>query len=183
MKEEKRLLAALSFGDFKAFGLLYEKYHQQLYGFALHLSKNKHEAEELVQSAFVSVWESRHSIDPEKPFGAYLFSIARNRFLDMLRKRIAESRYINYMLQQQKELVENQMEQQMDNSELHTVIEQLLRKIPERRRLIFRMSREEGLTYKQIARQLHISENTVDTQIRNVLKFLRKELPKFFAFF
>ncbi len=56
---------------------------------------------------------------------------------------------------------------------------ELVDHLPEKRARIFRMSKEEGLTYKEIAQQLNISENTVDTQIRHSLNYLRKEMLKF----
>jgi RNA polymerase sigma-70 factor (ECF subfamily) len=62
-------------------------------------------------------------------------------------------------------------------------LQELINQIPERRREIFRLSRFEGLSYKQIAEKLHISENTVDSQIRNALAFLRKEFRKIIAIF
>jgi len=176
--EERKCLVALSTGDFNAFNILYEKYHRALYFFALKLSKNQHEAEELVQSVFVTVWETRQTIDPEKSFSAYLFSIARNRFYDMLRKRVIESCYADYILQQNI-LMASDLEKKIEDREINEIINKLLQQVPERRLEIYRMSREENLSYKQIAEKLQISENTVDTQIRNVLNFLRKELPKY----
>ena len=175
--EESKWLFALADGDFVAFGVLYEKYHRPLYHFALKLSKNPHEAEELVQSVFVTVWETRKTIDPEKSFSAYLFSITRNRFYDMLRRRITESCYADYILYRNDQTSDD-LEKQIENEEINEIIQQLLQQVPERRREIFLLSRDENLTYKQIAEKLQISENTVDTQIRNVLNFLREELPK-----
>lgn len=180
MYEENGLLAALAAGDFKAYGELYEKYHRALYFFALKLSRNPHEAEELVQSVFVTVWERRQAVDPAKSFHAYLFSIARNRFYDLLRKRVAENCYVDYVLLQDNQVTDD-LEKQIEESEINQIIRQLLQQVPERRQEIFRMSREENLSYKQIADKLQISENTVDTQIRNVLNFLRKELPKYLS--
>lgn len=177
-REEVCRLAALTKGDFDAFGFLYERYHRTLYGFALYLSKNPHEAEELVQYVFVSVWETKTAIDPEKSFRAYLFSIARNRFCDILRKRVTANCYTDYVLSRNEQFT-NDFERQMEDSEIGDIIDRLLQQVPERRRLIFKMNRFENLSYKQIAEQLQISENTVDTQIRNVLNFLRKELPKY----
>ena len=176
--KEADLLSALTAGDFKAFGMLYNKYHQALYSFVMWLSKNPHDAEELVQFVFVSVWEARQSIDPEKSFRAYLFSIARNRFFDMLRKRVNKNCYIDYVLHQNMQVAPD-LEQQIEGAEINQVINSLLQQLPARRQMIFRMSREENLSYKQIAKKLQISENTVDTQIRNVLNFLRKNLPKY----
>jgi RNA polymerase sigma-70 factor (ECF subfamily) len=175
---ENKWLVALAAGDFRAFGVLYEKHHRVLYFFALKLSKNPHEAEELVQSVFVTVWETRHAIDPDKSFSAYLFSIARNRFYDMLRKRVTENCYVEYFLRQNN-LMDDDLEKQLEAKETNEIIHKLLQQVPERRQEIFRMKYNENLSYKQIAEKLKISENTVDTQIRNVLNFLRKELPKY----
>ncbi len=182
MQEESSLLAAIVAGDFKAFGDLYEKYHRTLYAFALNLSKNSHEAEELVQSVFVSVWETRKNIDPAKSFHAYLFSIARNRFYNILRKRITESCYVDYMLHQENQ-TDNELEKRVEDNEINEIIHKLIQQVPKRRQEIFRMNRDENFSYKQIAEKLQISENTVDTQIRNVLNFLRKELPKYLTIF
>ena len=176
--EESKWLVALSAGDAEAFSRLYEKYHRTLYFFALKLSNNPHTAEELVQSVFVTIWEKRQSIDPAKSFSAFLFNIARNRFYDMLRKRLIESCYADDMLQQNHQFADD-LEKQMEDREINVIVNRLLQQIPERRREIFQMSRNENLSYKQIAEKLQISENTVDTQIRNALNFLRKELPKY----
>jgi len=176
--EESKLLVALSTGDFNAFNILYERHHRALYFFALQLSKNPHEAEELVQSAFVTIWETRRSVDPSKSFSAYLFSIARNRFYDMLRKQATESCYADYILQQNN-LIADDLEKQLEDKEINEIIDKLLQQIPKRRLEIFKLKHNENLSYKQIAGKLQISENTVDVQIRNVLNFLRRELPKY----
>jgi RNA polymerase sigma-70 factor (ECF subfamily) len=175
--QDRQWLTALSSDDMQAFGALYDKYHKSLYGFALYLSKNSDEAEDLVQNVFVSVWEARKSIDADKPFSSYLFSIARNRFYDMLRHKVVETHYIQY-IQHHRDCVSESdcIEQYLEEKELNATVNELLSRIPERRRLIFKMSRDLKLSYKQIAQKLQISENTVDTQIRNVLRFLRKEL-------
>ena len=179
LSEEIQLLTALIDGDFKAFHIIYDKYHARLYDFAMHLSKDRYEAEELVQSTFIMIWEKRQSIDPKKPFSNYLFYITRNRFYDMLRKKNTEKYYIDYILQHETQESDD-IQHQIEEAELHQIIEKLLQKIPQRRLLIFQLSRDESLTYKQIAEKLNISENTVDTQIRNVLNYLRKELPKYY---
>ena len=179
MHEESKWLIDLASGDFKSFNVLYEKYHRALYHFSLRLSKNKHEAEELVQSVFVTVWETRQTIDPSKSFSTYLFNIARNRFYDMLRRRVVESCYADYILHQDQPEMDDDLEKQIEDRETNEIIQKLLQQVPERRQEIFRLRHEENLSYKQIAEKLQISENTVDTQIRNVLNFLRKELPKY----
>jgi RNA polymerase sigma-70 factor (ECF subfamily) len=183
-EEECKWVIALLSGDVKAFSALYDRYHTLLYGFALRLSKNSAEAEDLVQNVFVAVWESRESIDVEKSFRSYLFSIARNRFYDMLRHKLAENRYTQYVLQQHTHCPEpGCIEQHLEEYEFDVMLNALLDHLPERRRQIFKMSRETQLSYRQIAQKLHITENTVDTQIRNVLNFLRKKLLKYLFLF
>lgn len=179
MHEEAKWLIALVAGDFKAFDALYKKYHRALYHFSLKLSKDQHEAEELVQSTFVAVWETRKTIDPDKSFSAYLFNIARNRFYDMLRKRVTESCYVDYILHRDHAEFDDDLEKQIEDREINEIIQKLILQAPERRQEIFRMRYDECFSYKQIADRLQISENTVDTQIRNVIGFLRKELPKY----
>jgi len=100
----------------------------------------------------------------------------------MLRKRAVESCYAEYLLQQNN-LLADDVEKEIEDKEINHIIQQLLQQIPERQQEIFRLSREDNLTYKQIAGKLQISENTVDTQIRKVLNFLRKELPKYMKMF
>jgi RNA polymerase sigma-70 factor (ECF subfamily) len=181
--EEQHLLLALAEEDSKvAFSTLYERYHRRLYGFALYLSKNSDEAEELVQTTFVAVWEQRQRVDATQPFGAYLFAIARHHFYDMLRRRIAEQTYVNRVMQEDEPQVYD-MEQQIEENDLNRAFNELLSQVPERRRLIFLLSRREHLSYKEIAQRLGISENTVDSQIRHVLDFLRRELPKYTALY
>jgi len=179
VNEEMTWLVELVAGDYKAFRVIYDRYHAKLYDFAMWLSKDRYETEELVQSTFVMIWENRQSIDPGQPFGNYLFTITRNRFYDMLRKKNTEKYYIDYILQHETQESDD-VQTQMEEAELQQIIDKLLQKIPERRLLIFRLSRDENLSYKQIASKLNISENTVDTQIRNVLNYLRKELPKYY---
>jgi len=174
---DAKWMSELVSGNHDAFAFLYAKYHRQLYYFALRLSKNQHEAEELVQSVFVTVWETRNKLDINKSFSAYLFSIARNRFYDMLRNHVIEENYTDYLLHQDNH-TSDELEKQIEDNEINGIIHKLLQQLPERRREIFMLHRFENKTYKQIAEKLQISENTVDTQIRNVLNFLRQELPK-----
>ena len=65
-------------------------------------------------------------------------------------------------------------------NELKDVIQKLVNRLPQRQKEIFRLSRISGLSYKEIASQLEISENTVDTQIRRSLDYLRKEYERYF---
>ncbi len=134
----------------------------------------KEESENLVQSVFMEIWENRLSLDEEKSFSGYLFTVTKNKIYNHIRKNVNEKVY--------KESIAGNPEADdpldYESKETEELLEKLIGSMPDRRREIFRMSRDEGLTYKEIAQRLSISENTVDTQIRNALDFLREELAR-----
>lgn len=171
---EKELTRKLKEGDSFAFEVLFYKYRNKVKGFANRLVPAQIDPEEIVQEVFVRVWLSKETVNPEKDFQAYLFSIAKNLVIDHLKSAANRKLYFvgEHFHQDLKfeDFAENPVP---ENSEEKLM--KLMQRIPERRREIFFLSRFEGMSYKQIAEKLNISENTVDSQIRNALAFLRKE--------
>jgi RNA polymerase sigma-70 factor (ECF subfamily) len=174
---EKELVKKLKEGDSFAFEVLFYKYRNKIKGFALKIVPAQIDPEEIVQEVFVRVWLKKEAIDPEKDFQSYLFSIAKHLVLDHLKSAVNRKLYFVGEHFQQDLLDEEGMEASI-SEETEEKLQKLINEIPERRREIFRLSRFEGLSYKQIAERLNISENTVDSQIRNALAFLRKEFRK-----
>lgn len=175
---EKELVKKLKAGDSFAFEVLFYKYRNKIKGFAQKIVPAQIDPEEIVQEVFVKVWLKKEAIDPEKDFQSYLFSIAKNLVLDHLKSAVNRKLYFVGEHFHQDLLVEDGLEASI-TEETEEKLQKLINEIPERRREIFRLSRFEGLSYKQIAERLNISENTVDSQIRNALAFLRKEFRKF----
>ncbi len=174
---EKELVKKLKDGDSFAFEVLFYKYRNKIKGFALKIVPAQIDPEEIVQEVFVRVWLKKEAIDPEKDFQSYLFSIAKHLVLDHLKSAVNRKLYfVGEHFQQ--DLVEEDGLEASISEETEAKLQKLINEIPERRREIFRLSRFEGLSYKQIAERLNISENTVDSQIRNALAFLRKEFRK-----
>ncbi len=174
---EQELLEKLKNGDSFAFEVLFYKYRGKIKGFAQRIVPSQIDPEEIVQEVFVKVWLKKETVDPEKNFESYLFSITKNLIRDHLRSAVNRKLYFVEEHFQQDLLTEEDSDiKSIDNVEEKMM--HLIGQIPERRREIFCLSRFEGLTYKQIAGQLNISENTVDSQIRNALTFLRKEFRK-----
>ncbi len=172
--EDKELIGALKKGNIQAFDKVYYKYSRKLFVFSLKFLKDRQEVEDMIQKVFTVVWERREHLDEEKSIEGYLFKIIRNEIYDQLKLRIIREHYCNLIL--------NSPEPDLDDLEKKRMIErifELVDHLPERRAKIFRMSKEDGLTYKEIAERLNISENTVDTQIRHSLNYLRKEMLKF----
>ena len=174
---EKELIKKLREGDSFAFEVLFYKYRNKIKGFALKIVPAQIDPEEIVQEVFVRVWLKKEAIDPEKDFQSYLFSIAKHLVLDHLKSAVNRKLYFVGEHFQQDLLEEDGLDASI-SEETEEKLQKLINEIPERRREIFRLSRFEGLSYKQIAERLNISENTVDSQIRNALAFLRKEFRK-----
>jgi RNA polymerase sigma-70 factor (ECF subfamily) len=175
---EKELIKKLSEGDSFAFEVLFYKYRNMVKGFAARLVPTQVDPEEIVQEVFVKLWLKKETVNPEKDFQSYLFSIAKHLVLDHLKSAVNRKLYFVGEHFQQDLLVEEGSDTPL-TEDVEEKLQNLIDEIPERRREIFRLSRFEGLSYKQIAERLHISENTVDSQIRNALAFLRKEFRKF----
>jgi len=174
---EKELVKKLKDGDSFAFEVLFYKYRNKIKGFALKIVPAQIDPEEIVQEVFVRVWLKKEAIDPEKDFQSYLFSIAKHLVLDHLKSAVNRKLYfVGEHFQQ--DLLDDEGLESSISEETEEKLQKLINEIPERRREIFRLSRFEGLSYKQISERLNISENTVDSQIRNALAFLRKELRK-----
>jgi len=175
---EKELVKKLSEGDSFAFEVLFYKYRNKVKGFAVKLVPSQIDPEEIVQEVFVKVWLKKEAIDPGKDFQSYLFSIAKHLILDHLKSAVGRKLYfVGEHFQQ--DLFDEDLSEHSLADDAEEKLQQLIGEIPERRREIFCLSRFEGLSYKQIAERLNISENTVDSQIRNALAFLRKEFRKF----
>ena len=174
---EKELVKKLREGDSFAFEVLFYKYRNKVKGFAVKLVPTQVDPEEIVQEVFVKLWLKKETVDPEKEFQSYLFSIAKNLVLDHLKSAVNRKLYFVGEHFQQDLLIDDLQEGALAEEKLQK-LQTLINEIPERRREIFRLSRFEGLSYKQIAERLSISENTVDSQIRNALAFLRKEFRK-----
>lgn len=174
---ERELLEKLNKGDSFAFEVLFYKYRGKIKGFASRIVPSQIDPEEIVQEVFVRVWLNKEAVDPGKNFEAYLFSIAKNLVLDHLKSAVNRKLYfVKEHFHQDLVTEEDNDIRFPENAEEKIIF--LIGKIPERRREIFCLSRFEGLTYKQIATKLNITENTVDSQIRNALTFLRKEYRK-----
>jgi len=174
---EKELLEKLKEGDTFAFEVLFYKYRNKIKGFATRLVPTQIDPDEIVQEVFVKVWLKKEYIDPEKNFQSYLFSITKNLVLDHLKSAVNRKLYfVGEHFQQDLNSEEDAKVQFPADTEERIL--NLIQQIPERRREIFCLSRFDGLSYKQIAEKLGITENTVDSQIRNSLTFLRKEFRK-----
>jgi len=170
---EQKIILQVIEGDQTAFENLYNIYADKLYYFALRFLKTKEDAENLTQDVFVKIWETRNRLDPDFSFNAYLFTIAKNTIFNLHRKRVNELAYREY-LGNFYDYSHSKTESDLSLKDLQEKIDQSVEKFPTQRKIVYELSRKEGLSHKEIAEQLKISEKTIETHIRLALKTLRK---------
>lgn len=174
----QRLVQRLHENDEAAFEDIYNLIHQKIYCFILRYIQDSSNARELTQRFFVRLWENRHRISAEKPLEAQAFVIARNLVIDELRKKAREKNFIEYF-RSRLETVSTVTEETILYDDLQTHLEAVVESLPQRRREIFKLSRHQGLTYQEIARELSISPKTVEIQMSKALKVVRSKLSSF----
>jgi RNA polymerase sigma-70 factor, ECF subfamily len=172
---EKALILDLHKDDISSFEKIFSLYHKCIYSFCISLYQSPDDAKETVQKVFVALWEQRRQVDENKPLPAYLYSIARYMIYQDFRRKVYKKAAFDHFAFNFHE-TNNSTKDDVLFNELLLFIESNIEKLPDRQREIIKLSRYDGLTYRQIAEQLNISENTVDTQIRRALDFLRDKL-------
>jgi RNA polymerase sigma-70 factor (family 1) len=175
---EKEELELLKDACRQSFEVLYHRYSGKLYNFMMKVSKgDSYTAEELVQQTFIRVWENRENVNPEKSFISYLCTIAKNMLLNRYEHQTIQFIYEEYI---KAKSIDNKniTEEEVDRKLLEEYIEELTDKLPPKRKEIFVLSRKEGLTNKQIAQKLNISESTIETQLSKALSFMKGQLKQ-----
>ena len=173
--DDPELLLAIKSGDHKAFKKFFEKHHAFLYHFLLKKGMSEQQAEDLVQQAFVMIWEKRADIDPQKSLRAYLFRIAYTRMLNVIRDN---SKFDGNTETPEKEGSE-EADASIQNRELAKAIENAIQSMPEKRQTVFRLCYIQEFTYKDAAEVLEVSVKTIENHMGLALKELRGKLEGF----
>jgi len=173
---ENTLIQELKKGNAKAFEVLYDRYHARLYNFCFKITGNIQETEDLVHEVFVAIWENRGNLDESKSFTGFIFTIAKNKVLNRIKKTVSRQVYIHFMKEHNQD--RNDLGKDFESQEFIKFLQKAVQEMPEKTRNIFRLSRDENMTYKEIAQKLNISENVVDHEIRKALEYIREQIRK-----
>lgn len=138
-------------------------------------------AKEVVHTAFIKLWKNRSTVLPEMPIKAFLHTIINNTSLDILRHAKVRERFERYVQQRNEGTGSTTPQENYDTKKLSADIDSAVSELPEQMRTIFELSRYEGLKYAEIARQLNVSVNTVETQMGRALKKLRIKLAAYLS--
>jgi RNA polymerase sigma-70 factor (ECF subfamily) len=180
LPNEKQLFDQIKNNDEQAFEQIFHHYYQNLCVFASKIIKDNDAAEEIVQDLFVKMWEKRKSLNINTSLKNYLVRSVKNQCINFIKHYHIRNTYAENILAQNK--LQAEKDDDFIEFDLSKKIEESINSLPKKRQEIFRLSREEGLKYREIAEKLNISIKTVEAQMGLAIKALRDNLKKYSTF-
>ncbi len=171
----KDFVAAIRNGDAEAFSAFYMGYADSLIHFLTRITGSMEDAKEVTQEAFAALWEKRATLDPHTSLYGFVYGMARNMAFRMLRTKTTENKKAGEHSYDVNEFA-GLADEGLITLETSLLLEEVIRNMPDQRRRVFELSRKEGLSYSEIAREMGISLNTVRTHMTFALKELRAAL-------
>lgn len=173
-KTDEVLVELLRSDDDRAFTELYDRYWKKLFIIAANRIKDLADAEEVVQDIFTELWRRRNTLNLTSSLANFLAVSVKYRVNRTLRKQYKQQLYIDSILHEEK--VDNSTQETLAFDELREELAKYVSQLPEKCQLVFRLSKEEGYSQKQIAEELQISEKTVEAHLGKAYKTLRSKL-------
>lgn len=179
-EEELRFLVKkIKKGDEKAFDMLFLEYYERLCRFAWRYVESEAIAEDLVQELFTWLWENRFKWDPLGTVRGYLYKSVKHRAIDHLKHQKIIDKY-SELLEPPENQIAIEFNENLHEEHLKKAIAKAVENLPERGKMVFKLHRYDGLSYKEIAQVMDISVKTVENHMVQSFKFLRKGLSHFF---
>ena len=156
----------------------YQKYHQKVFAFLFHYLQNRELCKDLLQEIFIKIWQKKYHEKKDWDPKGFLFKMSRNKVIDQVRKQTSEDRLKNGY-QRARAKLSNTTEHKVIFDEYQELAAEAISALPPKRRQVFLLSREQGLSYKEIAERLGISKNTVEIHMVKAMKSLHQHLDPF----
>lgn len=169
---DSKLVALLNDGDALAYTEIFERYKVILYKHTIRMLEDQEDANDVIQDVFLALWQRRDTLTVKTSLAAYLYQSVRNRVFDRMAHEKVVARYLCSI----RDFVEEGpfvIDEQVRARELAAIIETEIAALPRKMREVFELSRQEELSYKDIAQKLNISDKTVKQQVYNAIKILR----------
>ena len=163
-------------GDKRTFELIYNSYVGRVYNYISSFVSDAEMAKDITQNTFLQLWNSRQNIKADGNPDGYIYTIAKNLLLKEIRRQKIFSEYAEHIAASADEEDDSDVEELLSHAAIEKQIVTLLEELPEARRRIFVMRWMKGLSNKEIAQKLAISEKTVSTQIHRTVGFLKERL-------
>lgn len=181
MAEIDNLVFQIQQNNVDAFKQLYQKYYPRVVYFITSIIKAHNIAIDLAQDVFVDIWINKERLDPTLNLNNYIFVVSRNTAINYLKKERLSLR--STIEQEHLDInIENTIENNLFAREINFLIEMVVSEMPKQRQLIYRMSREEGLSNNEIAHKLEISKRSVENQLSMALKKIKQSILAYTIF-
>jgi len=176
---KNELLHPIKLFNKESLELIYKQYWSKLYIYAFNVLHEREICEDIVQEIFIDLWRKRDDVQIAD-LNSYLYQSVKYQIFNHFRK----SKYKEQLLMKF-DLIEEQykIDEFYEKEELKTHVNEVITKLPEHRRIIFQMSRHEGLSNREISEKLNISQQTVKNQISASIKYIRKSMKNFYMLF
>lgn len=171
---DAELLAQLRESKHSALTEIYNRYWKYLYQSSFRILQDHEKCNDVIQEVFVNLWEIRSKLFIKLSLKSYLYAAVKYEVLRQLRKQVINDDILDFI----DTLEDNSNEELMEYKELQQQIDQIIEELPSRCQEVFKLSRLEHLTHKEIAEKLAISTKTVEYHIANALVYLRSQLGK-----
>ncbi|EHQ25011.1 RNA polymerase sigma factor [Mucilaginibacter paludis] len=165
----------LMMGDQAAFEKIYDLCSEKLFRLAFRFLKDTEQSEEIVQETFINLWLNREKLDSQGNIWLYLYVVGKRLSLNALRN-ISQSKLHTEKLLANFTETQNYTEELVFAHDLELLTERVIGDLPKQQQIIFRLSRFEGFSHKEIADQLNISPNTVKNHMGTALKTIKSRL-------
>lgn len=172
---DQDLTVLLKTGDLMAFNEIYKRFSKLLYIYARKIVKDKDQAEDLVQDVFLSLWNKAEGLELKSSLSSYLYSAVRYKFFDLVSRQKIRADYVaKFQFFIDRGVCST--DDYINEKELALQVEKQITKLPNKMREVFELSRNAGLSHRQIAEKMDLSEKTVRNHINHALRILRFKL-------
>jgi RNA polymerase sigma-70 factor (family 1) len=172
---DQQLFALIRTGDKEAYTVVYSRFWAIIYRHARKMLRDEQEAEDITQEVFYMLWNKAPELEVKTSVSGYLYTAVRNKIFNRMKHGKVVAQYAaslgNFM--QTSELETDHL---IREKQLRELIEHELAALPPQMRIIFELSRNEHLSYREIAEQLGVTEGVVRNQLSRALKQLREKL-------
>ncbi|MCC6286257.1 MAG: RNA polymerase sigma-70 factor [Chitinophagaceae bacterium] len=164
--------------EHEIFKWLFETYKTPLHDYIQSITKSHEVAEDITQEIFIRLWKKRNELTQIENIDYYIYRMARNESMDFFNKVALDAR-LSSELKKRMSSSFNNVSTQMDSKEMSRLVQKGLSTLSPQRKLVYQLSRNQGLKLEEIARQLNLSVNTVKNHLIAALQQLREYLLQF----
>jgi RNA polymerase sigma-70 factor (ECF subfamily) len=174
---DQDLFFRISRGDEQAFTLFFHKYKSPLFDYAMKLTKTASSAEELVQDLFLKIWTGRAALAEVQNPSAYVHRMAKNAGIDYLR-HVSSNRKMQQGVLATLQYEDHSTQEEINLGETKRILNEAVQQLTPSQKEVFYLSRNQGLSYEEIAEELGIARNTVKNHLTASLKIIRDYLSR-----